>query len=146
VEGLARSARLLDPAYGAADVSKHFGSRNAERVKTLRYQPFVAALVEVGLSETVVSIAIDLKNYPRSKTDKVENERPRRMLSSKLEAAGPSAQFRPQPDFRRRHRLAQLARSSDRRTRTRQHRASPSVSASPSHLPVPGRNLHGESE
>jgi|GEM_PF-460870 len=123
------------PLHVVQDVARG----EAERSVALGHQPFVPSLIASRNAAPVMRLSVDFNRKPGRNAYEVEHERSGRMLPPPLQAAGSFAQFPPEQDFRQAHLSSKSARGSDRRSRTRQHRASPSTLLRTVPLPVPGR-------
>ena len=140
VEGLA----LIDNVrHDSTDIVKNSARRNSQRSEPLRHQPLVARFVTGCVAAPIMRLAIHFDSNLGRETDEVEHIGSRWMLTSKLEAAGAPPKLPPEQNFGKRHLASQPACCADNRSRSRQHRASPSTMLGMVPLPVPGRMLHG---
>ena len=140
VEGNARGTGLHDVLDGGIQILKHFDSRDSQYYDITRRQPFVADHIPLGPVAEIMGFSIDFDRQPRFGAKEVENIRPSRMLSPKLESSGSRPQFAPQQAFGQTQLTAQTARTFDGLPRSGQHRAFPSTMLRMVPLPVPGRN------
>ena len=100
VEGQASEGFCHDMTKHDLHILQNFNSRNPQRLDPRRRQPVIATRVPRRPITARMCLAVHLDRQPCIAAEEVQNVRPARMLTPKLEAAGTLPKLLPEDHFR----------------------------------------------